>query len=140
MYCGTPCSDNVLVLCTTDSILQYVCMYVFIKLHLTAIRPSSESFYATRIDPPKGESMILVCMYVCIVEIVIDSVSEDVLVLCTTLYCRNASAALDMFCVQSLLLYTTVVLYSYGRPNLFRFFYVRAYIHYNPLHTNSSDE
>ena len=123
---------------------MYVCMYVciFIILHTTnrAIRPSSESFYATRIDPPKGESMILVCMYVCIVEIVIDSVSEDVLVLCTTLYCRNASAALDMFCVQSLLLYTTVVLYSYGRPNLFRFFYVRAYIHYNPLHINSSDE
>ena len=39
---------------------MYVCMYVciFIKLHITA---QSESFYATRIDPPKG-----VCMYVCV--------------------------------------------------------------------------
>ena len=42
-----------------------VCMYVciFIKLHITAQSGpalSSESFYATRIDPPKGGSMILV--------------------------------------------------------------------------------
>ena len=57
---------------------MYVCMYVciFIKLHITRNPAlSSESFYATRIDPPKGESMILVtktsdqnayvCMYVC---------------------------------------------------------------------------
>ena len=62
---------------------QYVCMYVcmfvciFIKLHITAQSgPVIESFYATRIDPPKGGSMILVtktsdqtrmyaCMYVC---------------------------------------------------------------------------
>ena len=115
---------------------MYVCIFIILHTTNRAIRPSSESFYAARIDPPKGESMILVCMYVCIVEIVIDSVSEDVLVLCTTLYCRNASAALDMFCVQSLLLYTTVVLYSYGRPNLFRFFmYERTYIttHFIPI-------
>ena len=51
---------------------MYVCMYVciFIKLHITAQSGpalSSESFYATRIDPPKGGSMILyvVCMHVC---------------------------------------------------------------------------
>ena len=51
---------------------MYVCMYlcIFIKLHITAHPAlSSESFYATRIDPPKGGSMILVpktsaCMYV----------------------------------------------------------------------------
>ena len=49
---------------------MYVCMYVviFIKLHITAqsgpvIR---ESFYATRIDPPKGGVCMYVCMYVCI--------------------------------------------------------------------------
>ena len=71
---------------------MYVCMYVciFIKLHITAqsgLALSSESFYATRIDPPKGGPMILVtktsdqtrqrghtlcvclyvCMYVCMV-------------------------------------------------------------------------
>ena len=46
-----------------------VCVCASIKLHITAqfgpvilvilIRPSSYSFYATRIDPPKGGSMIL---------------------------------------------------------------------------------
>ena len=42
---------------------MYVCMYVciLIKLHITA---QSESFYATRIDSPKGVCMY-VCMYVC---------------------------------------------------------------------------
>ena len=67
----------------TASTNEYVCMYVsmyvciFIKLHITAQSGlSSESFYATCIDPPKGGSMILVtktsdqtrqrvCMYVC---------------------------------------------------------------------------
>ena len=47
---------------------MYVCMYVciFIKLHITAQSAlSPESFYATRIDPPKGGSMILVTLYVC---------------------------------------------------------------------------
>ena len=39
---------------------MYVYVCVFIKLHI-ARNPalSSESFYATRIDPPKGGSMIL---------------------------------------------------------------------------------
>ena len=63
-------------------ICMYVCMYVYF-LNCTQPRNparSSESFYATRIDPPKGGSMILVtkplikrdkgemyvCMYVCI--------------------------------------------------------------------------
>ena len=40
-----------------------VSMYVCICM-LSAV--SSESFYATRIDPPKGGSIILVtCIYVC---------------------------------------------------------------------------
>ena len=50
-------------------VCMYVCMYVciFIKLHIPRNPAlSSESFYATRIDPPKGGSMILmyVFMYV----------------------------------------------------------------------------
>ena len=53
-------------------VCMYVCMYVYL-LNCTQPRNadlSSESFYATRIDPPKGGSMILVtktsvCMYVC---------------------------------------------------------------------------
>ena len=48
---------------------MYVC--IFIKLHMTAQSGpalSSESFYATRIDPPKGGSMIL--MFVCDVFLV----------------------------------------------------------------------
>ena len=59
-------------------LITYVCMYVciFIKLHITAQSGLVIlSFYATRVDPPKGGSMILVtktsdqmyvCMYVCI--------------------------------------------------------------------------
>ena len=40
---------------------MYVCMYVFIKLHITAQSgPVIYSFYATRIDPPEGGSMILI--------------------------------------------------------------------------------
>ena len=59
---------------------MHVCIYVciFIKSHIPRNPAlSSESFYVTRIDPPKGGSMILVtnrgkgthsfyaCMYVC---------------------------------------------------------------------------
>ena len=43
-------------------VFMYVCMYVC-SLNCTQPRNpalSSESFYATRIDPPKGGSMILV--------------------------------------------------------------------------------
>ena len=43
-----------------------VCVCVFIKLHITAQPgPLIQSFYATRVDPPKGGSMILVCVCVC---------------------------------------------------------------------------
>ena len=63
---------------------MYVCMYVciFIKLHITGNPAlSSESFYATRIDPPKGGSMILVtktshqtrhiCVYIYLYECIV---------------------------------------------------------------------
>ena len=68
-----------------ESYLSYcVCVCVFIKLHITAQSGpviysyypalSSYSFYATRVDPPKGGSMILVtkisdqgvCVCVCV--------------------------------------------------------------------------
>ena len=53
-------------------VCAYVC--IFIKLHIPRNPAlSSESFYATRIDPPRGGSMILVtktyvcvCVYVCV--------------------------------------------------------------------------
>ena len=41
---------------------MYVCMYVFIKLHITAQSgPVIYSFYATACNPPG----MYVCMYVC---------------------------------------------------------------------------
>ena len=53
-------------LCSPICKRMYVCVYVYL-LNCTSPRNpalSFESFYATRIDPPKGGSMILVCMYV----------------------------------------------------------------------------
>ena len=56
----------ILVSKTSDQTRQRVCVYVcvclcvFIKLDITAQSgPVIYSFYATRIDPPKGASMIL---------------------------------------------------------------------------------
>ena len=48
---------------------MYVCVFVCVYL-LNCTYPrnpalSSESFYATSVDPPKGGSMIL-CVYMCI--------------------------------------------------------------------------
>ena len=44
-----------------------VCVCVFVKLHTTAQSdPDILVIYATRIDPPKGGSMILVCVCVCV--------------------------------------------------------------------------
>ena len=51
-----------MILVTKTYVCMYVCMYVYL-LDCTQPRnpaQSSESFYATRIDPPKGGSMILV--------------------------------------------------------------------------------
>ena len=55
-----------------EYVCMYVCMYVCIKLHITTQSgPVILVFYATRIDPPEGGSMILItktsdqkCMYV----------------------------------------------------------------------------
>ena len=49
---------------------MYVCMYVYMYVYLlNCTYPrnpalSSESFYATRIDPPGGYVCMYVCMYV----------------------------------------------------------------------------
>ena len=46
-----------------------MCVCVFIKLHITAQSgPVIPVFYATRIDPPKGGSMIFVtkCVSLCV--------------------------------------------------------------------------
>ena len=49
-------------------------------------------------------------MYICILFRHCGTpLSEDVLVLCTTVYCRTASAVQNLFCVQSLVLYTVVL-------------------------------
>ena len=61
-----------MILITKTSDQMYVCIYIYITVQFG---PVIKSFYATRIDPPKGELMILVtntsdqtrqsCMYVC---------------------------------------------------------------------------
>ena len=54
--------------CMYVRVCMYVCVHVciFIELHITAQSgPVIRAFYATRIDPPKGGSLILVTMYVC---------------------------------------------------------------------------
>ena len=59
----------ILVTKTSLYLYMYVCMYVYLSNCTQPRNPalSSESFYATRTDPPKGGSMILVtvCMHVC---------------------------------------------------------------------------